>query len=633
MLQDKNLENVNLPKEIEELLQACPKYTVAHNEEQLVELSVRDAKDGCQEVKYNIPGRGEIVEAVVCKVRNGISANYPEAYMRRRDPNCMLIADQKATDKERYEQRFGEKFEENMRQETFDWLKKQELALFFFETGPNGLGVKAVAVLPVNAAFFAFGLSLLQGIVDSRKCSEVFKPVSHIYIAPPFRHSHFKGKQIVVHRRLEDKYEMFAYNLYPGPSAKKGVYGMLLNQGEKEDWLTLHCSAVQVVTPYGNTVNISHEGASGGGKSEMLEDMHRERSGRLLLGENLITDEKIHIILPQGCGLRPMTDDMAVCHSSLQKNNGKLTLMDAENSWFVRVNHIDKYGTEPNLESMTADPERPLLFLNIDAAPNSTALIWEHIKDEPNKACPNPRVTIPRDIIPAVLKEPLSIDVRSFGVRVPPSTKENPSYGILGLFHVLPPALAWLWRLVAPRGHGNPSIITGTGMSSEGVGSYWPFATGKKVDQANLLLAQITATPGVKYILIPNQHIGAWKVGFMPEWITREYLARRGGAWFTEDQLRPARLPLLGYSLQELLVESQNIDKEFLQVHRQQEVGEEAYDIGAKILSDFFKECIKDYLEPGLKPLGREIIETALNDGKIEDYNNLIIGEPIIRKI
>ena len=28
-------------------------------------------------------------------------------------------------------------------------------------------------------------------------------------------------------------------------------------------------------------------------------------------------------------------------------------------------------------------------------------------------------------------------------------------------------------------------------MQSEGVGSYWPFATGKKVTQANLLLNQI----------------------------------------------------------------------------------------------------------------------------------------------
>ena len=79
---------------------------------------------------------------------------------------------------------------------------------------------------------------------------------------------------------------------------------------------------------------------------------------------------------------------------------------------------------------------------------------------------------------------PIEIDYRSFGLRTPPCTKENPSYGIFGMLHILPPALAWLWRLVAPRGFGNPSI-TGEGkdsfkLQSEGVGSFWPFATGKE---------------------------------------------------------------------------------------------------------------------------------------------------------
>jgi len=48
-----------------------------------------------------------------------------------------------------------------------------------------------------------------------------------------------------------------------------------------------------------------------------------------------------------------------------------------------------------------------------------------------------------------------------------------------------------------------------TTMESEGVGSYWAFATGRSVDQANLLLQQIIATPETRYVLVPNQHIGA----------------------------------------------------------------------------------------------------------------------------
>jgi hypothetical protein len=60
-------------------------------------------------------------------------------------------------------------------------------------------------------------------------------------------------------------HELFAYNLYPGPSAKKGVYGILLSIGEEEDWVTLHSSAVRLITPYDNEFVIMHEGASGGG--------------------------------------------------------------------------------------------------------------------------------------------------------------------------------------------------------------------------------------------------------------------------------------------------------------------------------------------------------------------------------
>ena len=103
----------------------------------------------------------------------------------------------------------------------------------------------------------------------------------------------------MVHHRLDGLHELFSYNLYPGPSAKKGVYGMLLDLGEREGWMTAHCSTVQVITPYDNVVTIMHEGASGGGKSEMLEQAHRETDGRLLLGENLVTGERRYLEIPQ----------------------------------------------------------------------------------------------------------------------------------------------------------------------------------------------------------------------------------------------------------------------------------------------------------------------------------------------
>ena len=107
-----------IPQSVQEILAACPKYTVASNRQQLFELATRDAVNGVHEVAYDVPGRGRVVEATVCRVKNGIAANYVEPYMRRRDPECMLIADDQPTDKLRFEDEFGESFEA-LRAETF----------------------------------------------------------------------------------------------------------------------------------------------------------------------------------------------------------------------------------------------------------------------------------------------------------------------------------------------------------------------------------------------------------------------------------------------------------------------------------------------------------------------------------
>jgi hypothetical protein len=585
---------------------------------------------GYHTVGYEVDGQF-VIEARVCRVRNGISANYVEPYMRRRDPNCMVVADERATDKPTYQQRFGTDFE-TVRQETFAWLKTQDLAYFFFDAGLPGKGLPALAICPANAAFFAFGLARLQGIVpveEIRALGAEYHHTAIIYIAPPFRHTHFDGKQVVVHNRRDGLHELFSYNLYPGPSAKKGVYGMLLNYGEQQHWTTAHCSTVQVITPYDNTVTFMHEGASGGGKSEMLEQMHREPDGQLLLGENVVTADRRFLTIPRGCELRPVTDDMALCHPDLQSMAGrqqKLVLMDAEKAWFLRVNHITRYGTDPHLEGMTIQSDEPLLFLNIDAVPGSTALIWEPIEDSPGKPCPNPRVVFPRSKYPGIVNEPVTVDIRSFGVRCPPCTRERPTYGIIGLFHLLPPALAWLWRLVAPRGHGNPSIVETEGMSSEGVGSYWPFATGRRVDQANILFRQVMDTPETLFVLIPNQHIGSWKTGFSPQWVVREYLARRGVAEFPAGRVINARCSLLGRAPRSIQVEGQTIGQWFTHVETQPEVGIEGYDHGAEVLVKFFHEQIRQFLEEDLDSKAQAVIQACLDGATVEDYERLSLS-------
>ncbi|HDY75667.1 MAG TPA: DUF4914 family protein [Candidatus Marinimicrobia bacterium] len=605
--------------ELKDVLEKCPGFQFAENIDQLIELACGSAENNYYEVKYDLPENRIVTEATVVRVRNGIAVNYDEPYMRRRDPDCMLIGDEEASDKPKFKDRYGKNFSD-LREETFDWLAKQQLAILAFRTGDDKIGNDAIAVVPVNAAFFALALAMLQGILSSEEISNDFSPKSVIYVAPVFRHTHFNGKQVVVHNRSKSVHEIFSYNLYPGPSAKKGVYGVLINQGEKEGWVVPHCSAVQVITPYDNIVTIMHEGASGSGKSEMLEQPHRLPDGRILTGCNIITGEKRFMEIPRTCGLHPVCDDMALCHPSIQKNDGKLWIMDAENGWFLRINHINEYGTDPNLEKLTVQPSKPLFFLNIDAVPDSRALIWEHVDDAPGKPCPNPRVIVPRSIYPDVVTKPVSVDYRSFGVRTPPCTRENPSYGIIGLFHILPPALAWLWRLVAPRGFSSPSIVDDGIMSSEGVGSYWAFSTGLKVNQANLLFEQIERNTQTRYILIPNQHIGAWETGFMPQWLTRDYLARRGSATFRKEQIIDARCSLLGYALKTMRIEGTRIAHWFLEVDTQPEVGKDGYDQGANIIKEFFAENLSGFLNPELTASGRQIIECCLDNGNVEDY-------------
>jgi len=616
-------QKLNPPSDARDILAHCPGVVAASTIGELVDLACGGAGSTLYEVAYDVPGKGRFVEARVARVRNGVSVNYTEPHMRRRDPDCLVIGDDLPTDKETYGERFGQDFA-LLRDEVFAWLKTQRLAAFAFMAGRRELEMPTLVIAPANAGFFALGLAMLQGIIPYDDLPPTFMPRAVIYVAPVFRHTHFAGKQVVVHNRQPELYEMFSFNLYPGPSAKKGVYGMLIHEGEHYGWVAAHCSTVQVVTPYDNVVTIMHEGASGGGKSEMLELAHREPDGRWLLGENVVTGERRHLEIPRGCDLYPVTDDMALCHPSLNTGENKLRLVDAEDAWFVRVNHIRNYGTDILLERLTAQPAAPLLFLNIDAIPSSRAMIWEHTEDAPGKPCPNPRVVIPRRIVPNVVDGPVSIDVRSFGVRTPPCTREHPTFGIVGLFHVLPPALAWLWRLTSPRGYDNPSILDPDEMGSEGVGSYWPFATGRRTPQANLLLEQFTAYAGSHYVLCPNQYIGAWRVGFMPEWIMREYMARRGAARFRHDQLIPARCSLLGCTLKQLLVEGRMVGPWLLRVEMQPEVGEAAYDEGARQLYAFFRRCLTGFLQPDLAPLGRQIIECCMDNGKLEDYEALI---------
>ena len=99
------------PAEVVDLLAHCRGLTIANTTAELIDLACGGPGSDRFEVGYEVPGMGRVVEAIVARVRNGVAANYTEAYMRRRDPNCMVIGDGLPTDKETFRQRFGTDFD------------------------------------------------------------------------------------------------------------------------------------------------------------------------------------------------------------------------------------------------------------------------------------------------------------------------------------------------------------------------------------------------------------------------------------------------------------------------------------------------------------------------------------------
>ena len=88
-----NGKNIIVPDNISTLLNECKSYTVFNTSEELAIAATNGIENMEFEVSYDVPGKGNYVEAIVQRVKNGISANYTEAYMRRRDPDTMVIAD------------------------------------------------------------------------------------------------------------------------------------------------------------------------------------------------------------------------------------------------------------------------------------------------------------------------------------------------------------------------------------------------------------------------------------------------------------------------------------------------------------------------------------------------------------
>ena len=92
-------KNISLPDNIAELLTGCKSCTVFNTTQELGEAATGGKENPEFRVEYDVPGKGTYTEAVVQRVKNGISANYTEAYMRRREPECLVVADEQPSDK------------------------------------------------------------------------------------------------------------------------------------------------------------------------------------------------------------------------------------------------------------------------------------------------------------------------------------------------------------------------------------------------------------------------------------------------------------------------------------------------------------------------------------------------------
>lgn len=148
-----------LPEDLHSALQACRSIAYIETQEELDELVFGPTHSSRYDVVYNIVGKGSVKEAEVIRCKNGASVNFMEDYMRRRDPNSMVISDDLPTDKPRFQECFGYPFAD-LRKQTMDWFSNQRVILLPFKAGDPLHGYDSLLVCPANAAFFALGMCM-----------------------------------------------------------------------------------------------------------------------------------------------------------------------------------------------------------------------------------------------------------------------------------------------------------------------------------------------------------------------------------------------------------------------------------------------------------------------------------------
>lgn len=150
--------------ELTDVIENCKGVVVPTSKAELYDMVFGPEHADVYDVVFDVPGKGLVKEADVVRCKNGASVNFTEDYMRRREPDCMRIADDKPTDKKRFADVYGYKFDK-LRRETMDWFKTQELILMPFNSGGNQYGYGSMLVCPKQCAFFALFLLTFLGFL------------------------------------------------------------------------------------------------------------------------------------------------------------------------------------------------------------------------------------------------------------------------------------------------------------------------------------------------------------------------------------------------------------------------------------------------------------------------------------
>ena len=106
---ERMLDKLGVPKELRRIFSSGKKYIIPNSREELIELAM-GGKNDVYDIEFDVPGKGKVKEAWATKVKNGVVVNYTDPYMRRREPDCLFVSDDKPTDKPRFEDKFKYNF-------------------------------------------------------------------------------------------------------------------------------------------------------------------------------------------------------------------------------------------------------------------------------------------------------------------------------------------------------------------------------------------------------------------------------------------------------------------------------------------------------------------------------------------